>query len=94
MRLTTIPKEQAQERIAPSQAQIAQAPFVEAVKSLTDDHCLELRRDEGETMRGLKLRLSRASATTSIPICYGESSDDPDALIVWLDRQAPVRTRS
>lgn len=57
------------------------APFREALTSLQDDQALEIQAESGETMRGLKVNVSRAAREAGVAVAYGETIDG--TLLVW-----------
>src|SRR4051794_34774784 len=61
----------------------SRAPYREAIANMTDARMIELEPDTGETMRGLKLNVTRAAREVSRNIGYGES--DSGTLLVWLE---------
>jgi hypothetical protein len=64
-------------------------PYREAIANLEGDAMLEVERD-GETMRAIKLRVSRASKQVGKGVRYGETQDG--TLLVWL-AETPRRRR-
>ena len=88
-RITTVDLAEARNRLrdrTPGYA--ARAPYREAIANLADNRMLELEPDEGETMRKLKLLVSRAAQEINRQVGYGES--DSGTLLVWL--QDKLRT--
>ena len=67
------------------------APYREALASLEGDAHLELAPEDGETMRAMKLRVSRASKQVGKEVSYGETQDG--TLMVWLSNPTPPRRR-
>ncbi len=63
-------------------------PYREAIANLEGDAVLEVEPD-GETMRAIKLRVSRASKQVGKGVRYGETRDG--SLLVWL--AVPTRRR-
>jgi hypothetical protein len=72
-----------------SPAYNARAPYREAIANLKDDRALELEPDEDETVRRLKLLVSRAAKEVGRDVNYGES--DEGTLVVWLADPRPSR---
>jgi len=68
----------------------ARAPFREAIGTLQSGDYLEIRPEGRETMRGIKLNVTRAARETSVDVAYGETTDG--ALLVW-PRAEPRRRR-
>ena len=66
------------------------APYREAIGALVGDRVLELIPHEGESLRTLKSRTSRASTEVGRRVTYGETEEG--TLLVWLAR--PARRRS
>ena len=66
-----------------SRGRAARAPYREAIANLSANHLLELEPDDGETMRGLKLNVTRAAKEVDRQVRYGES--DEGTLLVWLE---------
>ena len=83
MQIVDLSREEALAKIAPTTRQAVGLRYVEAVRSLKPDRALELRPDDGESLRSLKLRLSRASKAVGIDVAYADS--DAATLIVWLN---------
>jgi len=61
----------------------ARAPYREAIANLMDARLIEIVPDEGETLRRLKLLVSRAAKEVCRDTKYGET--DKGSLVVWLD---------
>jgi len=57
---------------------------------MTDARMIELEPDAGESMRRLKVNVSRAAKEVSRPVEYGET--ETGTLLVWL-RDRPKQTR-
>jgi hypothetical protein len=68
------------------------APLREAIANLTTERMLELEPDEGETMRKLKLTVTRAVKEVNRAVGYGES--ESGTLLVWLEAKPRRRRRS
>ena len=62
----------------------ARAPYREAIANMTDIRMIELEPDVGESMRGLKLNVTRAAKEVNRHVAYGVSVDG--TLLVWLER--------
>lgn len=69
------------------------APYREAVDRLAGPGVIELTPDEGETLRKLKLLVSRAAREAGKAVVYGETPEG--TLLVWLkaSRRQPRRTQ-
>ena len=67
----------------------ARAPFREAIAGLQGDRVIEVRPEGGETMRGVKLNVTRAARETSVDVAYGETTDG--ALLVWRKAESGRR---
>jgi hypothetical protein len=67
------------------------AQLREAVVGLGGDEVLEIRPEGAETMRGLKVNVSRAGKESSIDVTYGETVDG--ALLVWRPAETGRRRR-
>jgi len=67
------------------------AQLREAVVGLSGDEVLEIRPEGAETMRGLKVNVSRAGKESSIDVTYGETVDG--ALLVWRPAETGRRRR-
>lgn len=57
------------------------APFREAIAGLEGDGVLEIRAEGQETMRGLKLNVTRAARDLNVDVTYGETVDG--TLLAW-----------
>jgi hypothetical protein len=55
----------------------ARAPYREAIANMTDIRMIELEPDVGESMRGLKLNVTRAAKEVNRHVAYGVSVDAP-----------------
>ena len=64
-------------------------PYREALANLSGDAMLEIEPEQGETMRRIKLRLSRAAKEAGREIRYGDTTDGK--LLAWLAE--PTRRR-
>jgi hypothetical protein len=90
-RITTVDLTEARRRLkSEARGYAERAAYREAIGNLTDDRMLELEPDEGETMRGLKLTVTRAAKEVNRDVRYGES--EQGTLLVWL-QDRPRRTR-
>lgn len=90
-RFATIDLDQAMRRLRRrSRGSDVRAPFREAIANLTAEHMIELEPDEGESMRGLKVSVTRAAKEVNRSVRYGES--ESGTLLVWLEAK-PKRTR-
>jgi hypothetical protein len=69
----------------------ARTPFREAIAGLQGDDVLEVRPEDRETMRGLKLNVTRAARETNVDVTYGETTDG--ALLVWRRAEGSRRRR-
>jgi hypothetical protein len=58
---------------------------------MTDARMIELEPDAGESMRSLKLNVTRAAKEVNRDIGHGES--ETGTLLVWLERPKQVRRR-
>ena len=65
------------------------APYRDALANLEGDSLLEMTPDQGETMRAIKLRITRASKQLAKDVQYGETTDG--TLLVWTHE--PTRRR-
>ena len=65
------------------------APYREAIANLEGEAHIEIAAEGNETMRAMKLRVSRASKQVGKEVRYGETTDD--TLLVWL--ASPTRRR-
>jgi hypothetical protein len=92
-RITTVDLAEARSRLkSEAHGYAERAAYREAIGSLTDDRMLELEPDAGETMRSLKLTVTRAAKEVNRDVRYGES--DEGTLLVWLeDRPRTTRRR-
>jgi hypothetical protein len=66
-------------------------PYRQAIASLKGDVTIELIPDEGESVRKIKLNLSRAAKEMGVEIKYGDSTDN--SVLAWLQNAEPVRRR-
>jgi hypothetical protein len=71
------------------QAQLG--PYLEAIASLSGEQVIEVELDEGETLRLVRTRVTRASKQLGKPIKCGETQEG--TLLVWAGEQAPRRRR-
>ena len=69
----------------------ARAPFREAIAGLDNDDVIEIRAEGRETMRGLKLNITRAAREVQADVTYGETVDD--TLLVWRRTDTNRRRR-
>lgn len=60
----------------------AVAAYREAVSNLTPDKALELEPELGESLRKLRINITRAAMAVGRTIAHGES--DSGTLLVWL----------
>ena len=68
------------------------APYREAIANLTTERMIELEPDEGETLRRLKVAVTRAAKEVNRAVGYGES--ESGTLLVWLEtKPRKVRRR-
>jgi hypothetical protein len=67
------------------------AAYRQAISNLSTNRALELEPDEGETMRKLKLNVTRAAKEANRQVAYGES--DTGSLLVWLEEAKRPRRR-
>jgi hypothetical protein len=58
---------------------------------MTDARMIELVPDAGESMRSLKLNVTRAAREVNRHVSHGES--ETGTLLVWLERPKPTRRR-
>lgn len=58
------------------------APYRSAVTELRRENMMELEPETGETLRKIKLNLSRAAKEVGRAITYGETQED--TVLVWL----------
>jgi hypothetical protein len=79
-----------------SAGESARAPFREAIAHLAGDRVLELTPDAGESMRAMKLNVTRAAREVGHLVAYGVSEEG--TLLVWLEqpkrRRGPRRGRA
>jgi hypothetical protein len=68
----------------------ARAPFRAAIANMTDARMIELEPEGGESMRSLKLNVTRAAKEVHRDVRHGES--EQGTLLVWL-QDKPRRTR-
>ena len=67
-------------------------PYREALASLKRDDTIEVEPDAGETLRKIKLNLSRAAKDLGRSISYGETQEN--TVLVWLsDSDSAPRKR-
>lgn len=59
----------------------SRAPYREAIARLAGNRVLELTPDEGESLRKLKLMVSRSAGEVGREIAYGETIEG--TLLVW-----------
>jgi hypothetical protein len=90
-RITTVDLAEARNRLRRGQAPgyDARAPLREAIANLTDASALELTPEEGESIRRMRLNLSRAAKEVNRQIAYGVNPEGN--LIVWLEAAKPTR---
>lgn len=69
----------------------ARAPFREAIGGLQGDDVIEVVPEGGETMRGLKVNVSRAAREINADVSYGETLDG--TLLVWRKSETGRRRR-
>jgi hypothetical protein len=67
------------------------APFREAIASLQSDQALEIQAEGSETMRGLKVNVSRAAKEVGVDVAYGETEEG--SLLVWRRPESARRRR-
>ena len=67
------------------------APYRDALAKLAEGTLIELTPDEGERMRTIKLRITRASKQLAKDAQYGETTDG--TLLVWTHEPARRRRR-
>src|SRR5688572_763203 len=67
----------------------ARAPYREAIASLTDAAALEVTPESGESIRSMRLKLSRAAKEVNRQVAYGVNPEGN--LIVWLEAAKPTR---
>jgi len=60
------------------------APYREAIANMTDARMIELEPDTGESMRGLKVNVTRAAKEVNRDVGYGVSEEGTP--LVWLER--------
>ena len=65
------------------------APYREAIASLDGDAHIEIAPEEGESMRAVKLRVTRAARQVNKDVRYGDTTDG--SVLVWL--ASPTRRR-
>jgi hypothetical protein len=90
-RIATIDRDQATRRLRRGRpGSDDRAPLREAIANLTAERMIELEPDEGETLRRLKVTVTRAAKEVNRAVRYGES--ESGTLLVWLEAK-PKRTR-
>jgi hypothetical protein len=67
----------------PASGPDARAPYREAIANLVASRMLELEPDADESMRSLKLSVTRVAKEVNRTVRYGES--DSGTLLVWLE---------
>ena len=67
------------------------APYREVIANLSGDRALELTPGDGETLRKLKMTITRAASDVGRVIRYGETEEG--TLLVWLADQGASRQR-
>jgi hypothetical protein len=89
-RITTIDLADARSRLKVRTAGYdARAPYRQAIANLSDARALELTPETGESIRKMRLNLSRAAKEVNRQIAYG--LNDEGNLIVWLEAAKPTR---
>jgi len=89
-RITTVDLAEARNRLKHRTAGYdARAPYRGAIANLTDAHALELTPEAGESIRRMRLNLSRAAKEVNRQIAYGVN--DEGNLIVWLEEAKRTR---
>src|SRR6266508_2556949 len=97
-RITSVDLAEAQNRLKGRAAGAdARAPYREAIANLSGNRMLELEPDAGESMRLLKLNVTRSANEVNRLVSYGES--DSGTLLVWLQekpkqKRGPRKPRS
>ena len=76
-----------------SPGEVRHAPYRAAIVNLAADRMLEVEPDEGESLRVLKMRVSRAARDVGRRVGYGVTKEE--TLLVWLEvsryRRGPRR---
>jgi len=67
------------------------APYREVIANLSGDRALEPTPGEGETLRQLKMTITRAASDVGRVIKYGETEEG--TLLVWLADQGAAGKR-
>jgi len=67
------------------------APYREVIANLSGDRALELTPGDGETLRKLKMTITRAASDVGRVIKYGETEEG--TLLVWLADQGAAGKR-
>ena len=89
-RITTVDLAEAKSRLKHRTAGYdARAPYREAIASLTDATALELTPEDGESIRRMRLNVSRAAKEVNRQVAYGVNPEGN--LIVWLEAAKPTR---
>jgi hypothetical protein len=91
-RIATIDLDQAMRRVRRGRpGSDDRAPLREAIANLTTERMIELEPDEGETLRKLKVSVTRAAKEVNRVVGYGES--ESGTLLVWLEARPKLRRR-
>jgi hypothetical protein len=69
----------------------ARAAYRDAIANMTADRMIELEPDAGESLRGLKLNVTRAAKEVNRDVAYGVT--DEGVLLVWLEKPKQTRRR-
>jgi hypothetical protein len=92
-RITTVDLAEARSRLkgrAPGDD--ARALYRLAIANMTAERMLELEPDAGESMRSLKMGVTRAAKEVNRTVRYGES--ESGTLLVWLEKPKTRRSRT
>ena len=90
VRIATVDLTDAKNRLkARARGYDARAPYREAIANLTDAEALELTPEASDSIRKLRINLSRAAKEVNRQIAYGVNAEGN--LIVWLEAAKPTR---
>ena len=66
-------------------------PYTEAIRGLSGGQMIEVEPEDGETLRQVKFRLTRASKQAGVEIRSGETTGG--TVLVWRAEATPTRRR-
>jgi hypothetical protein len=90
-RITTVGPEARERLLRTGRGQAQLRPYLDAVASLSGDQVLELEPDAGESMRLIRVRLTRASRQLGKQVTCGATQEG--TLLVWLPERPGARRR-